>query len=209
MSVRDFYRGLIGAQGDVSLTYSLNGTEKVNYGEIDQVIDRLQLISSALALFPIKNSSTAETPMQKLLYQFTDAMTEEPANEAFDGVVKLMKLLNNGSEEAYPAEGTLKITRAGALLTQDGTDVGFPFQGATQKMPGGHTQQRIAEKIGDDLHLRLLVDGGKEVASVSVWIIGRSSGKISFSLKEARYWQVKDYGCVLLNQMIEASGKVH
>jgi hypothetical protein len=75
-------------------------------------------------------------------------------------------------------------------------------------MPGGYTQQRIAEKIGDDLHLRLLVDGGKEVASVCIWVIGRSTDKISFSLKEARYWQVKDYGRVLLNQIIEASGKV-
>jgi hypothetical protein len=150
-------------------------------------MDRLQFISSALALFPIKNSSAAETPMQKLLYQFTDGMTEEQANATFDGVVELMKLLNNSSEEPYHAEGALKITRAGALLTQDGTDIGFPFQGATQKMPGGYTQQRIAEKIGDDLHLRLLVDGGKEVASVSIWIVGRSTGKISFSLKEARY----------------------
>jgi hypothetical protein len=145
--------------------------------------------------------------MQKLLYQFTDGMTEEQANEAFDDVVQLMKLLNNGSEEPYHAEGTLKITRAGALLTQNGADIGFPFQGATQKMPGGYTQQRIAEKIGDDLHLRLLVDGGKEVASDCIWIIGRSTGEISFSLKEARYWQVKDYGRVLLNQMIGASGK--
>ncbi len=166
MSLRNWYRGLIGAQDEVSLTYSLNGTEKVNYGEIDQVMDRLKLISSALALFPIKNSSAAETPMQKLMYQFTDGMTEEQANATFDGVVELMKLLNNGSEEPYHAEGALKITSAGALLTQDGTDIGFPFQGATQKMPDGYTQQRIAEKIGEDLHLRLLVDGGKEVTSV-------------------------------------------
>jgi hypothetical protein len=199
---------LIGAQDDVSVTYSLDGTEKVSYGEIDQVIDRLKFISSAFALFPIKNSTTADTPMQELLYQFTDGMTEQQVNEAFDGVVELMKLLNNGSEEPYHAEGSLKITKAGALLTQNGTDIRFPFQGAAQKMPGGHTQQRIAEKIGNDLHLRLLVDGGKEVASVCIWIIGRSIGKISFSLKEARYWQVKDYGRVLLNQVIEASGKV-
>jgi hypothetical protein len=31
---------------------------------------------------------------------------------------------------------------------------------------------------------------------------------MSFSLKEARYWQVKDYGRVLLNQVIEATGEV-
>ena len=106
-------------------------------------------------------------------------------------------------------KGLLKITRAGALLTQAGIDIWFPFQGATQKMPDGSTQQRVAEKIGDDLHLRLLVDdGGKEVTSVCIWIVGRSTGRIGFSLKEARYWQIKDYGRVLRNQMIEASGKV-
>ena len=117
MSLSNLYRRLIGAQDDVSLTYSLNGTEKLNCGEIDQVMDGLKFVSSALALFPIKTSSTPDTPLQKLMYQFTDGMTEEQANATFDGVVELMKLLNNGSEEPYHAEGTLKITRAGALLT--------------------------------------------------------------------------------------------
>jgi hypothetical protein len=72
----------------------------------------------------------------------------------------------------------------------------------------GYTQQRIAERRGDDLHLRLVVDGGEEVASVSTWIVNQSSGHISFSLKEARYEQIKEYGRVLLNQVIEAKGKV-
>ena len=142
------------------------------------------------------------------MYELTDGMTAEQVQEGVDGVVNLMNLLNNGNEAPYHAEGTLKISKAGVLLTYSDTEFGFPFQGVTHKMSDGWTQQRIAEKAGDDLHLRLVIDGGLEVASVSTWIISRSAGQISFSLKEARYWQVKDYGRVLLNQMIEATGKV-
>jgi hypothetical protein len=50
------------------------------------------------------------------------------------------------------------------------------------------------------LYLRLVVDGGKEIASVCTWLVSHATGHISFSLKEARYRQVKDYGRVLLNQ---------
>jgi hypothetical protein len=64
MPLRNLLRGFR-AQEAVSLTYRLDGTEKHNYGEIDQVIDRLIAISAAFALFPIKNASPAETPTQK------------------------------------------------------------------------------------------------------------------------------------------------
>jgi hypothetical protein len=168
---------------------------------------RLQAIGAALALIHIKNDSPGE-PSMKWMYELTNGMTPEQVQEASDGVVSLMEMLNNGSEAPYQAGGTLTISKAGALLTWSGTEIGFPFQGVAQGMPGGHTQQRVAEKRGEDLHLRLVVDGGKEVASVCTWIISKATGHISFSLKEARYWQVKDYGRVLLNQEIEASGKV-
>jgi hypothetical protein len=42
--------------------------------------------------------------------------------------------------------------------------------------------------------------------SVSEWTFNLSTGLIGFSLKEARYWQVKDYGRVLVKQVFEASG---
>jgi hypothetical protein len=207
MSLRNLLRGF-GTQENMSLTYSLDGTEKCNYGEIDQVMDRLKAAGAALPLFHIKDFSPAETPTQKWMYELTDGMTAEQAQEAVDGVVNLMNLLNEGSEAPYHAEGTLKINKAGVLLTWSDTEIGFPFQGVTHKMPDGWTQQRIAEKAGDDLHLRLVVDGGQEVASIATWVIRRSTSQISFSLKEARYWRVKDYGRVLLNQVIEAIGRV-
>jgi hypothetical protein len=207
MSLRNLLRGF-GTQEAVSLTYRLDGTEKCNYGEIDQVMDRLEAIGAAFSLFPIKDFSPAETPNQKWMHELTDGMTAEQVQEAFDGVVNLMNLLKEGSEAPYNTEGTLKISKHGVLLTWSDTNIGFPFQGVSQKMSNDWTQQRIAEKAGDDVHLRLVVDGHPEVASVSTWIISRSAGRISFSLKEARYWQVKDYGRVLLNQMIEATGKL-
>src|SRR5579872_2357658 len=208
MSLRDLLRRLVGKQEEVNLAYSLDGNEKVSYGEIDQVMDRLQAVSAALSLFPIKNGTPEPPPAFKWMHELTDGMTPEQVREAFDGVIDLMNLLNKGSEGPYHATRALKISEAGALLTWSDTNIGFPFQGVTGPMPGGYTQHRIAESVGDALHLRLTVDGGKEVASISTWIVGRTTGQMSFSLKEARYWQVKDYGRVLLNQVIEAAGKV-
>lgn len=193
---------------DMSLAFSLDGIERIIYGETDAVLDRLQAIGAALTLFPIKRTSPPE-PSMKWMYEFIDGMTSEQAQEAFDGVITLMETLKAGSEAAYHANGTLTTNKAGALLTTwSGTKIGFPFQEVSQRMPGGHIQQRVAEAKGDDLHLRLVVDGGEEVASTCTWIVSQAKGIISFSLKEARYWQIKDYGRVLLNQVIEANGKV-
>lgn len=191
---------------DMSLAFSLDGIERIIYGETGEVLDRLQDLGAALALFPIKNGSTPE-PSMKWMYELTDGMTPEQAQEAFDGVVTLIETLKTGSETSYHADGTLTTSKAGALLTWSGTTIGFPFQGVSQRMPGDHTQQRVAERSGDELHLRLVVDGGEEVASACTWILNQATGQISFSLKEARYWQIKDYGRVLLNQGIEANGK--
>jgi len=193
---------------DVSLAFGLDGIERIIYGETDAALDRLQAIGAALTLFPIKKLSPPE-PSTKWMYEFTDGMTPEQVQEAFDGVIALIETLKTGSEAPYHADGTLTINKAGVLLTTwSGTEIGFPFKAVNQRMPDGHIQQRIAEAIGDDLHLRMVVDGGEEVASTCTWIISHAEGKISFSLKEARYSQIKDYGRVLLNQTIEASGKV-
>ena len=192
---------------DVSLAFSLDGIERISYGETDEVLDRLHAVGAALALFSIKTDSRRD-PSMKWMYEITDGMTEEQVQEAVDGVVSLMETLKSGSEAAYHADGTLTINKAGALLTWSATKIGFPFQGVTQDISGGYSQQRVAERRGDDLYLRLVVDGGEEAASNCTWIIGQATGTISFSLKEARYWQVKDYGRVLLNQVIEANGKV-
>ncbi|HVB98812.1 MAG TPA: hypothetical protein VNJ12_05695 [Candidatus Dormibacteraeota bacterium] len=75
-------------------------------------------------------------------------------------------------------------------------------------MESGATQRRKAERTGDEIRLSLVVDGGEELASVSTWIVSKASGQISLSIKEARYEQVRDYGRVLLNQVIEATGTV-
>jgi hypothetical protein len=109
---------------------------------------RLQAIGAALALFHIKNDSPGE-PSMKWMYELTNGMTPEQVQEASDGVLSLMEMLNNGSEAPYQAGGTLTISKAGALLTWSGTEIGFPFQGVAQGVPGGHTQQRVAEKRGE------------------------------------------------------------
>ena len=146
-------------KGDMSLAFSLGGIERIIYGETDAVLDRLQAIGAALTLFPIKSASTPE-PSMKWMYEFTDEMTSEQAQEAFDGVIALMETLKAGSEAPYHADGTLTTSKSGALLTTwSGTEIGFPFRGVSQRMQGGQIQQRIAEPKGDDLHLRLVVDG--------------------------------------------------
>ena len=193
---------------DISVAFGLNGIERITYGETDGALDRLQAIGAALTLFPIKNLSLPE-PSTRWMHEFTDGMTPEQVQGAFDAVISLVQTLKTGSEAPYHADGTLTTNKAGAVLTMSsGTEIGFPFRGVSQSMPGGHTQQRLAEAIGDELRLRLVVDGGEEVASTCTWIISHAEGKISFSLKEARYSQIKDYGRVLMNQTIEASGKV-
>ncbi|HDR9164620.1 MULTISPECIES: hypothetical protein [Burkholderia] len=190
---------------DVSIVFNLDGTEKIRYGEIDEVFDRLKDVGAALALFPIKNISPRD-PSAQWMYALTDGMTDAQVQEASDSIVGLMETLKCGSEEPYHADVKVAISKDGAMLTLNGTEIGFPFQGVTQEPPGGHKQQRIAERRGENLYLRLVVNDGDEVYSDCTWIIDRANQKISFSLKEARYWQVKDYGRVLLNQEIEASG---
>lgn len=192
---------------DMPLAFSVDGIERVVYGETDKVLDRLQAVGAALALFPIKKDAAPE-PSMKWMYEFTDGMTPEQVQEAFDGVISLTETLKTGSETPYHADGTLTTNKAGALLTWNGTTVGFPFQGVSQRMQGGHDQRRLAERGGDSLHLSLIVDGGDEVASTCTWNVDYASGHIGFSVREARYWQIKDYGRVLLNQVIEASGKL-
>ena len=193
------------------MAFSLDGTERIKYVEIDQVLDTLISIGSALALFHIKDV-TSHDALLKSMHEFTDGMTKEQVEEYTNDITDLIKILQYGSEGSFHTEGSLKIVDGrflgGALMTLNGVDIGFPFGGTTQKMPGGYKQQRIAEKVGENLHLRCFIDGAPEVASLSTWHVALPSGQIGFSLKEARYWQVKDYGRVLLNQEIEAVGVV-
>ncbi|GJH28147.1 hypothetical protein [Caballeronia novacaledonica] len=191
---------------DVSLTYVLDGIEKNVFGQTEDVLDSLQVVAAALTLFPLKGDSTPE-PSMKSLYALTDGMTAEQVQKSFEEVIAFMDDLKAGKKEApFHADGRLTISRAGALLTCNDTSIGFPFQGATQRMPAGYVQRRIAVTKGNTLHLSLTIDGGDEVESLCTWIVDHATGSMAFSLREARYWQIKDYGRVLLNQTIEASG---
>ena len=58
------------------------------------------------------------------------------------------------------------------------------------------------------MHLKQKVDGLPEMFSSGTWVIDLSSGRISFSFKGAGYVQIMDYGRVLLNSEIEATGTV-
>ncbi|MEX3635588.1 hypothetical protein [Paraburkholderia sp. BR14320] len=191
---------------DVSVAFSLDGIEKVVYGQTDLVLDRLQIIGAALSYFPLKKE--AAEPSIEWAYKLTDGMTSDQAQEAFDGVISLMETLKNGSEGPFNADGMLTTTAAGAAVTMKGFTTDFPFRGVSERMPGGRVDRRLAERSGDRLHLRLFVEDGDELASTVDWNVDKATGRISFSLKEARYWQIKDYGRVLLNQVIEANGKI-
>jgi hypothetical protein len=142
--------------------------------------------------------------------EFTKGWSAKKVEESSDNVVKLMNLLKDGAEEPFHASGPLQIISgrviAGALLTLNGTQLNFPYGGLTYTTDKGLKHKRIAKKLGDTLRLTWEADGTPEIASISTWIVDLPAGKISFSMKEASYWQVSDYGRVVRNQIIEAVG---
>lgn len=207
-------------QDDVTLAFTVDGTETLRYGETREVIDTLQGISSALALYPIKETARRDSdPKWAWLYEFTDGMSSEEVEKYFNGTIELMDLLNNGAVEPLHIEGTIKIISGrilgGVLLNQHTpksdsgqSNINFPYGGISYTTPEGLKHDRVAKRDGDDLRLEWVVDGRPELVSVVIWTVGLTSGRISLSVKEATYWQVKDYGRVLRNQVWEATGTV-
>jgi hypothetical protein len=76
---------------DMSLAFSLDGIERIIYGETDAVFDRLQAIGAALALFPIKDASPLE-PSMEWMYTLTDGMTPEQVRKPSTGSLLKYKL---------------------------------------------------------------------------------------------------------------------
>ena len=155
------FRKALSDDDTASLEYRLDGTERVEYGQTEAVIDTLQGIGAALALYYTKNSAP-EDLVTAAMYELTDGMTPAQVQEAADGVISMMETLNMGSREPVSASGTVEITKYGAMLTWFGTQIGFPYQGVTQPMESGATQRRKAERTGDEIRLSLVVDGGEE-----------------------------------------------
>ena len=135
---------------DISKTYSLDGIEKVNYAEIDQVMDCLKFIGSAMALFHIKDSVVRATPMDKRLCEFTDGWTVAQVEKTSSGTVELMNMLTKESEEPFHANGTLQIINGrligGALLTMNDTAINYPLGGISYTTPAGHTHTRALQR---------------------------------------------------------------
>jgi len=123
MSLLNFSRK---SQYNVRLTYSLLGTEKVNYGQIDEVMEHFKTIGAAAALYHIKNESNRDNSWQQALYDLTNGMSEQQVKEMSDGVVNLMDMLNNGKEGPYEGNGKIEIAgRKVHLLESHGIDLTF------------------------------------------------------------------------------------
>lgn len=211
-----FFRG----QGASKIyKYTLRGTEKVRYGEYQHLLDRLQTAGAALALFPIKHMSPP-TPETQWMYDFTDGKTLEEVEELVGGVTDVMKMLGEGAENEFSSDGTAEITGRGASITFGQAKYEFPLKEIGELVrvnitdKDGDTfvdtvlQKRCATVEGEELELRLLVEGGDLLASVCTWLLDLRSGQIRMTLKEARYIKIQDLGTALLNQIVEATGAI-
>ena len=202
-----------------SYKFDLRGIEKISYGQYQNLLDRLQAVGGALALYYIKDQSTP-TPETQWLYDFTDGMTKEDVQQGADSVVNLINTLGDGTETPYAAVGTIKIDFWGATLRSGKMNYHFPWKDKKQNIkvriaePNGKDlvhpalQRSSAEIIDGDLELSILMDGGDFLFSSCTWYINRQTGTIRMALKEARHESFSGYGTALMNQITDAVGQI-
>ena len=126
------------------LPFSLEGTERVTYGEIDQVLDRLEAVAHALNLFTVKDATlfpgldVRDAPIAEWMFGFTDGMTKEEIDNYLKITAENMRLLKNGNKSPYCKSGSLQIisgnSLGGVLLTMVyatiNTELNFPYSTA-------------------------------------------------------------------------------
>ena len=150
--------------------------------ETEEVMRCLDFMAGAACLFHIKETTEIDFDLTRRLLAYTDGMTEKQVDEMHKA--------------------------GGVLMTMKGEKVNSPFGGIRYNAPDGNTHMRIAKKEDDKLYLQWAVNGAPDKASISDWVINLSSGRMSFTCKETRRQQIKDYGRVFVAQDMTASGQI-